>query len=205
MRTFERTHPWISFRCNLGQAGAELWLALGEAASKCEHISCVPLRPATAQALHQLYLANGAAATTAIEGNTLSEAEVLRAVEGKLVVPPSKQYLKQKVENIIVACNGIGLQLAEGKLPDLSARLLSEYNRMVLEKLPVNDDVKPGELPKHSVVVGSAYRGAPAEDCPYLLERLCEWLNGLSLLGTGLGGSRDGPGQGAKNKSHLSY
>ena len=28
-----------------------LWLALGEAASKCEHISKVPLRPATAQAL----------------------------------------------------------------------------------------------------------------------------------------------------------
>ena len=65
MRTFERTHGWISYRCDLGKAGAALWLALGEAASKCEHISRVPLRPATAQALHQLYLAKGAAATTA--------------------------------------------------------------------------------------------------------------------------------------------
>lgn len=73
MRTFERTHPWISFRCDLGKAGVDLWLALGEAASKCEHIARVPLRPATAQALHRLYLAKGAAATTAIEGNTLSE------------------------------------------------------------------------------------------------------------------------------------
>ena len=114
MRTFERTHSWISFRCDLAKAGAELWLALGEAASKCEHISRVPLRPATAQALHQLYLAKGAAATTAIEGNTLSEEEVLKAVEGRLVVPPSKQYLKQEVENIIAACNGISKQLAEG-------------------------------------------------------------------------------------------
>ena len=108
MRTFERTHAWISYRCDLGKAGAALWLALGEAASKCEHISRVPLRPATAQALHQLYLAKGAAATTAIEGNTLSEEEVLKAVEGRLVVPPSKQYLKQEVENIIAACNSIG-------------------------------------------------------------------------------------------------
>lgn len=49
MLTFERTHSWISFRCELAKAGAELWLALGEAASKCEHISRVPLRPATAQ------------------------------------------------------------------------------------------------------------------------------------------------------------
>ena len=93
MRTFEQTHPWISFRCDLGKAGAELWLSLGEASSKCEHISRVPLSPATAQALHQLYLAKGAAATTAIEGNTLSEEEVLKAVKGKLVVSPSKQYL----------------------------------------------------------------------------------------------------------------
>ena len=178
MRTFERTHSWISFRCDLAKAGAELWLALGEAASKCEHISRVPLRPATAQALHQLYLAKGAAATTAIEGNTLSEEEVLKAVEGRLVVPPSKQYLKQEVENIIAACNGISKQLAEGTLPALSAELFRAYNRQVLEKLPVKDDVKPGELRTHSVVVGNVYRGAPAEDCPYLVDRLCEWLNG---------------------------
>ena len=178
MRTFERTHPWISFRCDLAKAGAGLWLALGEAASKCEHISLVPLRPATAQSLHQLYLAKGAAATTAIEGNTLSEEDVLRAVQGKLVVPPSKQYLKQEVENIIAACNGISQQLAEGTLPELSTGLLCHYNRQALEKLPMKDEVKPGELRTHSVVVGSVYRGAPAEDCPYLLDRLCGWLNG---------------------------
>lgn len=178
MRTFERTHPWISYRCDLGKAGVELWLALGEAASKCEHISRVPLRPATAQALHQLYLAKGAAATTAIEGNTLSEEEVLQAVEGRLVVPPSKQYLKQEVENIIAACNGISKQLADGTQPEISPKLLCDYNRQVLEKLPLKKDVIPGGLRTHSVVVGNVYRGAPAKDCPYLLDRLCEWLNG---------------------------
>jgi Fic family protein len=178
MRTFERTHPWISYRCDLGKAGVELWLALGEAASKCEHISRVPLRPATAQALHQLYLAKGAAATTAIEGNTLSEEEVLQAVEGRLVVPPSKQYLKQEVENIIAACNGISKQLADGTQPEISPKLLCDYNRQVLEKLPLKKDVIPGGLRTHSVVVGNVYRGAPAKDCPYLLDRLCDWLNG---------------------------
>lgn len=191
MRTFERTHPWISFRCDLGKAGPELWLSLGEAASKCEHIARVPLRPATAQSLHQLYLAKGAAATTAIEGNTLSEEEVLKAVEGQLVVPPSKQYLKQEVENIITACNSIGSQLAEEALPGLSPELLSAYNRQVLHNLPVQEEVKPGELRAHSVLVGSVYRGAPAKDCPYLLERLCGWLNGgdfqASATGSGTG------------------
>ena len=178
MRTYERTHPWISFHCDLSKAGPELWLSLGEASSKCEHISRVPLRPATAEALHQLYLAKGVAATTAIEGNTLSEAEVLKAVEGKLVVPPSKEYLKQEVENIIAACNGIGKHLADGTLPEISAKLLCGYNRQVLENLPVKDNMTPGEVRTHSVVIGNVYRGAPAEDCPYLIDRLCEWLNG---------------------------
>jgi len=178
MRTFERTHPWINFRCDLIKAGADLWLALGEASSKCDHISRVPLRPATAEALHQLYLAKGAAATTAIEGNTLSEEEVLRAIEGKLVVPPSKQYLKQEVENIIEICNSVGKQLLDEALPPLSSDLLCDYNRRALGNLPVKEDVCPGELRTHSVLVGNVYRGAPAEDCPYLLDRLCQWLSG---------------------------
>lgn len=178
MRTFEQTHPWISFQFDLGRAHPNLWLGLGEAASKCEHISRVPLRPSTAQELHQLYLAKGAAATTAIEGNTLSEAEVLEAVAGRLTVPPSKQYLKQEVENIIAACNMIGKQIAGGTLPALSGDLVCAYNRLVLQALPPKEDAVPGEIRSHSVVVGNVYRGAPAKDCEYLLERLCEWLNG---------------------------
>lgn len=181
MRTFERTHPWITFRVDLSGAHAESWLDLGEAASKCEHLARVPLRPATAQRLHQLYLAKGVAATTAIEGNTLSEAEVLKAVEGRLQVPPSKEYLKQEVENIIAACNTIAAQVADGTLPAITAQLLWRYNRQVLDKLPLSEDVRPGELRAHSVGVGNVYRGAPAEDCQYLIERLSDWLNGADF------------------------
>lgn len=176
MRKFEHSHPWITFRCDLSRAGADLWLLLGEAASKCEHISRVPLRPATAEQLHQLYLAKGAAATTAIEGNTLSEEDVLKAVVGTLEVPPSKEYLKQEVLNIIEACNGITAQLAAGSLSELSVEVISGYNQQIFKHLTLKDDIKPGELRTHSMVVGSVYRGTPAEDCPYLMERLCEWL-----------------------------
>ncbi len=35
----EDTHPWIRFQVDLRHAGAELWILLGEAASKCEHLS----------------------------------------------------------------------------------------------------------------------------------------------------------------------
>ena len=184
MLTYEQTHRWISFRFDLGKAHPELWLGLGEAASKCEHISRVPLRPATAQALHQLYLAKGVAATTAIEGNSLSEAEVLKAVEGRLTVPPSKQYLKQEVENIIAACNTIGNQIADGILPELTRELVCGYNKQVLHLLPSEADEMPGEIRTHSVVVGNVYRGAPAQDGAYLLDRLCEWLSGTDFVPT---------------------
>lgn len=178
MRTYERTHPWIKFSLNLGEVGADFWLCLGEAASKCEHLSQVPLRPETAQKLHQLYLAKGAAATTAIEGNTLSESEVMQAVEGKLEVPPSKEYQKQEVENIIAVCNEIGVQVSADKLPMLSSALIRDYNQRVLHALPPEEDVIPGGYRHHSVVVGNVYRGAPAEDCDFLVDQLSTWLNG---------------------------
>jgi hypothetical protein len=37
-------------------------------------------------------------AATAIEGNTLSEAEVLRHLRGELELPPSRQYLEREIE-----------------------------------------------------------------------------------------------------------
>lgn len=125
-----------------------------------------------------MYLAKGVAATTAIEGNTLSEEEVLKAVQGDLQLPPSKQYLKQEVENIIAACNSITNQLIQGQPLTLNPQVLCEFNRQVLDQLPLRDDVLPGHLRRHSVVVGSVYRGAPAEDCHYLLTRLSNWLTG---------------------------
>jgi Fic family protein len=178
MRKYEETHPWITFGCNLREADPRLWIALGEAASKCEHISNVPLRPTTAQQLHFVYLAKGVAATTAIEGNTLSEDEVMKAIEGRLDTSPSKRYQQQEVENVIGVCNEICRQVKAGALPDLSTDLLCAYNRRVLKDLEVGEEVVPGELRSHSVVVGNVYRGAPAEDGPFLLDRLFEWLNG---------------------------
>ena len=75
-RPYEGSHPFISFHLDLRRAGPELWLLLGEAQSKCDHISGIPLRPSVAHALHPLYLVKGVQATTAIEGNTLTESEV---------------------------------------------------------------------------------------------------------------------------------
>jgi fido (protein-threonine AMPylation protein) len=47
---------------------------------------------------------------------------------------------------------------------------------LVLKDLELDEGVVAGEIREHSVGV-LRYRGAPAEDCEYLLERLCKWLD----------------------------
>jgi Fic family protein len=176
MRTFEQTHPWITFALDLRQGSYKLWLMLGEAISKCEHISNAPLLPEVAEELYQVYLAKGVMATTAIEGNTLTEKEILQRLEGKLELPPSKEYLGQEVDNMIEACNQTAGRILAGKSTQLSFEEITQYNELVLKNLPLEDHVERGAIRKQSVGVGR-YRGAPHEDCEYLLRKMCEWLN----------------------------
>lgn len=175
-RTFERTHPWIKFRADYKRLDYRTWMLLGEAQSKCEHILGAPLLPKVAQKLHQIYLAKGVAATTAIEGNTLTEHEVQRRLEGKLPLPPSKQYLGQEIDNVVEACSIIAAPLIDGQSTDITVEDIKTYNRLLLKELPLEEGVIPGEVRTYAVGV-MAYRGAPAEDCEYLLQRYCDWLN----------------------------
>ena len=135
-----------------------------------------------------MYLAKGVLASTAIEGNTLSEDEVLQHLDGELKLPPSREYLRQEIENIIHACNEIVKSVAAGQTSEITTGMISEMNGMVLRGLELDDDTRPGQLRTRGVTVGR-YRGAPAEDCEYLLDRLCMWLNGSDFSPeNGLGG-----------------
>lgn len=176
MRTFTKTHPWINFKIDLTKASYKLWMLLGEAQSKCTHIAGIPLMPQVAEHLHQLYLAKGVQATTAIEGNTLTEKEVMERLQGKLELPPSKEYLGQEVDNIIKACNEIATKIFQNHLNKLTVQDIKDYNALVLRNLPLDDYVVPGKIRTRSVGV-ARYLAVDAEDCEYLLDKLCDWLN----------------------------
>jgi Fic family protein len=178
IRTYKETHPWLTFKINLGAAQPSFWMALGECQSKCEHLAGIPLAPELDKSLHEVYLAKGVAATTAIEGNTLSEEQVLQHIQGKLSVPPSQEYLTQEIDNVIEGCNLILNEIKEGVQPPLSLKRIMDLNRIILDKLVLDDpEIIPGQIRKNTVGVGT-YRGAPAEDCEHLVAGLCEWLNG---------------------------
>lgn len=174
-REYEQSHPSLTFRLDLGRAPAELWLLLGEAASKCEHLAGVPLKPAMHKHFNELFLAKGALATTAIEGNTLTEEEVLQHIQGTLKLPASKEYLAREVDNIIRVANEIW-QDQSGRYRKLSPELIREFNRRILDGLTLEPHVVPGQLRTYTVGVGT-YRAAPAADCEFLIDRLCTWLN----------------------------
>ena len=176
-RTYLSTHPWITFDLSLESAPPAFWMAVGECQSKCEHLAGIPLAPEVNEYLHQVYLAKGVAATTAIEGNTLSEEQVLQHIQGKLSVPPSQEYLKQEIDNIVKGCNLILGEIKKGDQPPLSGGRIRQLNEITLENLNFDDqEVVPGKIRQHTVGVGT-YRGAPAQDCEYLTDHLCEWLN----------------------------
>lgn len=180
MRDYERSHPWINFKADLRSASPSLWVLLGEAASKVEHLSHSPLKPALAQEFMKVALIKGAVATTAIEGNTLTEDQVRKIIDGKLVLPPSQAYLKQEVDNVILACNQLAEEIRSEKIPVLTPERIKNWNRQLLDGLKLDPEVLPGEIRTHSVTVGR-YLGAPAKDCEYLLEELCKWLPTLTI------------------------
>jgi Fic family protein len=175
-RTFHKTHPWITFTLDLKRSPYRLWMDLGAIQSKIEHVAHALLPPDVAEYLHSLYLAKGVHATTAIEGNTLSEEQVRDRIIKKTPLPESKEYLGIEIDNIVQACNDIGEEVLNGNAVHLTVEQIKKFNSMTLHDLPLDEDVVPGEFRRHSVVVAN-YRGAPWEGIDYLIERMCQWLN----------------------------
>jgi Fic family protein len=178
MREYERTHPWITFEAtDINALNARMWMLMGEARSKCQHLAGTPLQPDVARDMWNVTLVKGAQATTAIEGNTLTEEQVAGILNGTYKAPPSRQYQEREVSNILGALMEIDQQVMRGEAPKVTKELICEYNRKVLDGTEYEPHVIPGAIRTYSVGVPT-YRGAPWEDCDYLVERLGEWLEG---------------------------
>ena len=168
-------YPFLTFELDLRRLPPRVWAQLGEARSKCDHLAGVPLMPATARELHALYLAKGVLATTAIEGNTLSEAQVRAVLEDNVTLPPSKDYLAQEVRNVATACGAIFQALRDGGDARVTPERARQFNAEVLRDLRVEPEVAPGRSRQQEVSV-ARYRAPDARFVEPLIERLSEWL-----------------------------
>ncbi len=180
MRRYEETHPWITFDATaVNDLDPRLWMLIGEARSKCEHLAGSPLQPQIAKDFGRLQFIKGVHATTSIEGNTLTEEQIDGIMEGTYTAPESRTYQEAEVLGVMEIINEIDAQVAlPGETPPtITVDLIYDYNRRVLQGTNYADEVVPGQARTYGVEVGR-YRGAPAEDCQYLLGRLVEWLEG---------------------------
>lgn len=176
-KKYLQTHPWLSFSLDMADCPYLLWVLLGAAESKCKHLAGIPLRPEKQDELNVISLRKGVQATTAIEGNSLSLEEIDRIIEGRAdSFPPSKEYQKKEVENVTKKFNDIATEVNLTECCKADFEALMQDNAAILNGLHEKDDIVPGAIRSHSVVVGN-YLAPPAEDCEYLLQRLFQWLD----------------------------
>ena len=172
----DKTHPFMTYEFDVTALRPPTWLALGEAMSKCQHLAGAPLKPHAAEKLASVYLRRGVQATTAIEGNTLSDEEVQKIVDhGTAGVSESRQYLEREVQNVLAAVRDIDQALTHGHSLPVTRDRLCELNKQVLDGIPDAPEVVPGELRKHDVTAGR-YRAVHWPEVPEHVERLVRWV-----------------------------
>jgi Fic family protein len=162
-----------NFVVNMSDFPFTFWKMLGEAKSKCEHISRAPLLPETRKHINLVYLVKGVHSTTAIEGNTLTENEVMAIFRKELTLPPSRLYQGVEVENILKAMNEAVKKPLRGPI---SAAEICAMNAQVLAGLNVAEHVVGGRYRQTAVGVGG-YRCPDPGDVPRYMDNFVLWYN----------------------------
>lgn len=169
-----REYPHLMFRRHWNLSSNAL-LLLGQCEAYVKSINNTPILPHHYRQLMNVALMKGAQATTAIEGNTLSDDEVRRVMDNQKL-PPSKEYQEIEVRNILSAFNDLFNEVVnDGVDHFISQDLLLRFHKMVGKDLGEYFSAIPGQLRNSDVVVGS-YRCPDYRDVPVLLSNLCQWL-----------------------------
>jgi Fic family protein len=148
---------------------------LGECEAMVEVLAGIPLMPEDRKQLLTLSLIKGAQATTAIEGNTLTQSEIEKIHEGWRL-PPSKEYLQTEVNNILDAFNTLLREIVvENKVEAITPELIKKCHQMIGKDLGEHFDAIPGRFRTDRRVVGR-YLAPEPDDVPELINHLCAWL-----------------------------
>jgi len=170
----KNTLEHISFTTNW-QLSKKTENLLGQCYAYIDSMLNIPIRPDYHRQLLTVSLNKGALATTAIEGNTLTEEELAQILSGKDLAS-SKKYQQREVENIINAFNIILKELVREKSATvISPALIKRFNGMVGKNIGEAFNGNPGQLRRRNVTVG-AYRPPSFEGVEDLVKKLCDWL-----------------------------
>ncbi len=169
-----RGYPHLVFKPHW-QLGTREWVRTGQCVSLLMAINNTPIMPQYYDELMWVALKKGAQATTAIEGNTLSDEDINKIRDGQKL-PPSVQYQAQEVENILDAFNELLLEtIYENREQLITKDLLLRFHKMVGKNLGDHFAAIPGRFRENDVVVGT-YRCPDYRDIPELIDQYCDFL-----------------------------
>jgi len=169
-----REYPHLSFKKHWTFT-EKLCTLSGQCEALVTAIRNTPIMPQHFDELLHLALLKGAQATTAIEGNTLTDDDIEKLIEGQKL-PPSKEYQEIEVKNILDAFNLIFRSILLDNLDDLiTPKLLKHLHTLVGKDLGEHFAAVPGQFRNSDVVVGR-YRCPDYRDVPVLVDAFCNWL-----------------------------
>lgn len=169
-----REYPHLLFKKHWELSDAT-YVLLGQCEAYVNAINNTPILPHHYAELMNVALLKGAQATTAIEGNTLSEEEIQKMMTGQKL-PPSKEYQEIEVRNILDALNELLTEVVYGKVDHIiSIDLIKRFHKMVGKDLGEHFAAIPASLRNNDVIV-AAYRCPDYRDVPILLDNFCNWV-----------------------------
>ena len=169
-----QTHPHINFTTRW-QLTETTQRNLGRITAQSEMLLHIPIQPELNRQLMSVVYTKGAQATTAIEGNTLTEEEIEKIQKGQKL-SESKQVQEQEVQNILKAMNQIHRDLFKRqRVRSVSKTLIKSFHRQIGHGLGMHFDSEPGRFRLDTRVVGT-YRSPDARYVEDLLDKLVAFL-----------------------------
>ena len=163
-------YPHLAFH-KRWEISPEIAFMLGQCQAMVSSICEIPLNPNDYNNLLRIQLIRGAQATTAIEGNTLSEEEVADVEAGK-ELPPSKRYQEIEVKNILAAMNQILREVTQqNKTAKITPELLLRFHEIIGQDLGEHFDADPGKLRTDARTVGR-YKCPPHDQVKEHIQRM---------------------------------
>jgi len=168
-------YPHIRFQRCWENEDPKMNYLLGECEALIKAICNTPILPEYHDNLLRLSLNKGAQATTAIEGNTLSDQEVELVSEGEKL-PPSKEYQEIELKNILDAFNVLLQEVVEDQNSGIITQdFILRLHKIVGKNLGDHFAAIPGRFREHNVTVGK-YRCPDYQDVADLVKELTDWL-----------------------------
>ena len=169
MQTLEKTYPWLKFRFEPLEVPYPLWILLGEATLACEQVRQATLAPREGDLIGYVATLQGIVANASLDGNSLTEDQVDRLLEGSLQLPPSQMFLEREIRNLVKAVSWAKAQARSGDR-DTGPWAIQMLNAQVLKDIPSSKRASAREY--RSVTSEGSAR---PEDIAALMERLQTW------------------------------